>query len=115
MTQLVEANGALEVLEPVLPEIAERLGIEECGGRRRHEDLLAVRERRDARSAVNIQSHVPLARYRGDARVQPHAHADRALRESLQRDLRRGGSPCGGGEGNEERVPLGIHLDAAAS
>ncbi len=56
LAELVEADRAFEVLEPVLAEVAERLRVEECRRRRRDEDLVAVRERRDARSTVNIES-----------------------------------------------------------
>ena len=114
LAELVEANRAIEVLEPVLPEIAERLRVEQRRRRRRDEDLVAVRERRDARAAVDVQPDVALAvdgvatpvcrpiRARTGPACEPVAGAVRRLRRSSGRR-----------ESDEERVALGVDLDSA--
>ena len=113
VAELVEANCAFEVLEPMPADVAERLGVEERRGRRRDEDLVPVRERGDARAAVDVLAHVTLLGYGRRAGVQPHAHADRSRLEPLARRLRgrRRSSRCR--ERDEERVALRVDLDAA--
>src|SRR5206468_9275056 len=113
LAELVDANRAVEVLEPVPAEVAERLRVEERCRRRREEDLVAVRERGDARSAVDVLADVALfGRGRG-ARVQAHAHADRARLEAVARRLRSRRRSSGCGKPDEERVALSVDLDAA--
>ena len=84
-TELVDAHRAVEVLEPVLTEVAERLRVEERRRGRRHEDLIPVRERGDARAAVHVLADVALFGRGRSARVQAHAHADRSRLEPLAR------------------------------
>ena len=69
-------------------------------------------DRRDARAAMDVHADVALLRHLRLARMQAHAHADgRRGQGSLA--LGRGRGRIGGArEGDEERVALGVHLDA---
>ena len=113
LAELVDAHRAVEVLEPVLPEVAEGLRVEERRRRRRQEDLVAVREGGDARSAVDVLADVALCGRGRSARVQAHAHADRSRLEALARHPRGLRRSSGRGKRDEERVALGVDLDAA--
>ena len=106
-------TAPVEVLEPVLPEVAERLRVEERRRGRRHEDLVAVRERGDARSAVDVLADVALLRRGRRARVQAHTHADRSRLEALASHPRGRRRPSGCRKRDEERVALRVDLDAA--
>ena len=97
----------------MLPEVAERLRVEERRGGRRDEDLVAVRERGDARSAVDVLADVALLGRGRSARVQAHAHADRSRLEPFARRARRLRRSSGCRKGDEERVALRVDLDAA--
>ena len=83
--ELEELGRRVEVLEPVATEIAQRLVLDERGGRGREDHLAAVRERGDARAAVDVDPDVALGGHRRRARVQPHPDRDRARRERLLR------------------------------
>ena len=67
--------------------------------------------RGDAGCSVNVRSDVALVGDMRRASVDPHAHADRSGRKHLL-SFGSGGN-CGrrGGERDEERVALRIHLD----
>ena len=113
LAELVDAHRAVEVLEPVLSEVAQRLAVEERGRGGRDEDLVAVRERSDARSAVDVLADVALLGHGRSARVQAHAHADRSRFEPF---VRRPRGFCGSlrcRERDEERVALRVDLDTA--
>ena len=114
VAELEEPRRAVEVLEPVQAEIAERLAVEERRGRRREHDLAAVCERCDARAAVDVDPDVALARQRRRARVQAHAHA-RSARPRAPRwpASAAAAAPWRRRESDEERVALGVDLDAA--
>ena len=113
LAELVEANRAIEVLEPVLPQVAERLRVEQRGSGRREQNLVAVRERRDARAAMHVQPDVPLGRRCGDASVQAHPNAHRTGVEPVAGVLCGGCCSFGRRESDEERVTLGVDLDSA--
>ena len=109
--ELVEPLRARQVLEPVLAEIAQQRRVDQkLRRRRRDQHLPPVRDRRDARRAVDVGADVALV---GDVRrsgVDAHADADGRCGQTplgglggCQRSSRRR-------EGNEERVPLCIHL-----
>ena len=94
----------------MLAEIAE-LGVDQRRGRRRDDDLAAVRGRRDPRRAVHVDADVALVADQRRARVQAHAHTDRPRHHGLsfgrgrERARRRG-------ERDEEGVALRVDLDA---
>ena len=90
VAELVDANRACEVLEPVLAEVAKRLRVEQRRRVGREEDLVAVRERGDARSAVDVLADVALLGRGRGAGVQPHAHAHGPRGEPLARASRGG-------------------------
>ena len=60
----------------MLAEVVE-LEIEECGSRGGDEHLPATSGGGDPRRAVDVGSHVPLAREERRSRVQPDAHLSR--------------------------------------
>ena len=90
--ELVDVLRPVEVLEAMLPEVAdpdlrELVVLEHRAGRLRHEDLAAVPGRHDPRRAVNAEAVVPLVADAGLARVDPHPHP--AVRARPARDARR--------------------------
>ena len=113
LAELMEAGRALEVLQPMQAEVAERLAVEEGGRRRRDDRLAAVGERSDARAAVHVDADVALGGELGSSGVQADAHADRPVRERLAAGPRGVGCALGGREGDEEGVALRVDLDAA--
>ena len=77
------------------------------------EDLATVGERRDPCAPMNVDSDVSLRRDGRLAGVQPHPDADRAGVEPVAAGEGGRDGLCGGREGDEERVALGVDLDAA--
>ena len=71
--------------------------------------------RRDAGGAVDVNPDVAFVAEVGRAGVQTHAHADRTRGQSSQRVGGRLECAGCGREGDEEGVPLGIHLDAVVA
>jgi hypothetical protein len=72
-----------------------------------------VAGRGDPRAAVDVHAHVPLLGQLRLAGVQSHAHTHRRVGQRLPGALGRGEGVGGPGEGDEERVALRVHLDAA--
>ena len=113
VAQLEEALRRREVLETVLPEVANGLAGDEVARRLRQEDLPAVPGGSDPRRAVDVDPEVALLGYDRLARVEPHADADRSVAER-RLAVGGGGDRVGGArERDEERVALRVHLDAA--
>ncbi len=116
--QLEQAFGTWEVLQVMLPEVAEpdvlaERALRECARRVRHEHLAAVGGAHDPRGPVHVDPHVVAARDRHLAGVHTHPHlqgdvvgpgvvADRALGRDRGLDPRPRGA-----EHHEERVALG--------
>ncbi len=122
--ELVEALGLVDVLQPLLAQVAERrvgrqLVPDERGGGRGEEHLATVRGGGDPRALVEAEAVIALVADLGLAGVE--AHADAALGAlgpvvRGERALRvggRGDGVAGAGEGVEERVALRVHLAAA--
>ena len=105
--------GARQVLEPVLPEVAQRdafgkLVVDELPRSLGEQCLAAVRRRADARGARHVEADVARGGERGLARVDPDADPERGGRELRQQSR---GAPNRGRrtrEGREERVPLRV-------
>ena len=113
VTELIEALGLGQILQPVRAQFADRcLAVEEAPGRLGEHDLSPVRGSRDPRRAVDVEAHIALVGQDRLAGVDPHPHTDRAARERVARL----NSCCDGigsaREGEEERVALGVDLDA---
>ena len=89
------------------------MGLEESCRRGRDHDLTTVRERRDARPAMDVDPDVALAGDDRRARVQPNADRDCAIGECSARCERGSGGPLGGRESDEEGVALSVHLYTA--
>ena len=113
LAELMEAGRAVEVLQPMQAEVAERFAVEEGGRRRRQDRLAAVGERSHARAAVHVDADVALGAELGSSGVQADAHADRPVRERLAACPSCVGCAPGGREGDEEGVALRVDLDAA--
>ena len=111
VAELIDPLGCGEVLQAVFAEIAQAVVLDQRCGRGRDQDLPTVPDRCDAGCSVDVRSDVALVGDVGRPGVDPHAHADRSGREHLLR--LGGGGNCGrrGGERDEERVALRIHLD----
>ena len=112
VSELVDALGSGEVLQPMLAEVA-KFALDELRARRGHEHLTAVAAGGDARGAVDVVSHIALVGQKRRSGVQ----ADPDLHLPGRKRIREGG---GGGErsrrgreGEEEGVTLRIHLDPA--
>jgi hypothetical protein len=111
LTELEDRHCALDVLEPVLPEIGE-VRVDEGRGRRRQDHLAAVTCRGDSRSEVDVVPDVTLVGHERSPGVQTHPDLDRSGSERLGES---GGGRQRSGrrrEGEEEGVSLGIDLDA---
>ena len=112
VAELVEPLGRRQILQTVLPEIAQSVVAGEVTGRLRDQHLSAVSDRGDARGAVDVEPHVTLVRDDRLTRVHAHAHADRSGSERLL--------SCGGGcervgrssKRDEECVALRVDLDS---
>ncbi len=113
--ELEEPRRPVEVLEPVQPEIGERPTVEERRGRRRDDDLAAVGQRRESRPAVDVDSDVALVRDGRRPGVQADPDANRAAAQLVGAGEGGGGGAVRGRKGDEERVALGIDLDAVVS
>ena len=96
----------------VTTEVGEPDPVEERRRRLGDEHLTTVRERCNARAAMDVHAHVPLAGHRRRAGVQPHSHSDRAGLEGSLAGIGRGDRAGRGRERDEERVALGVDLDA---
>ena len=96
----------------VTTEVGEPDPVEERRRRLGDEHLTTVRERCNARAAVDVHSHVSLAGHRRRAGMQPHPHPDRAALEGSLARIGRGDRAGRGRERDEERVALGVDLDA---
>ena len=94
-------------------QVAYLAPVEKRHGRRREDDLAAVRERAYTRAAVHVDADVALPGDGRRTRVQSHADRDRpALELMLSRAC--GVSGAGSGrKGDEEGVALCVDLDAA--
>ena len=123
---LVQAFRLVEILQPVLPEVAQRdAGIErranELGRRLRQDDLLPVRGGHQAGAAVESRAEVVRSPPLDLAGVEPHSDADLAQRAPVlggERKLGRASGLDGSRGGRERRVhriPDRLEHDAAAA
>ena len=69
----------------------------------------------DPRRTVHVDADIALVREQRLARVQAHPHPNRSRLERVARLGRRGQGVRRLGEGDEERVALGVHLDATVT
>ena len=109
--ELEQLCRAVEVLQAVATEIAQRLIVDERGGRGREDHLAAVGEGRNAGAAVDVDPDVAL---RGDARragVEAHPNRDRPRRERILAGGRSGDGAGSGWERDEEGIALRVDLD----
>ena len=113
VSELVDALGCGQVLEAVLAEVAQPVRAEEGSRGGRDEHLSAVAARGDAGRPVDVDADVALLGDVGRAGVDAHAHADRTRAQSVQGLGGRVQRTRRCREGDEERVALGINLDAA--
>lgn len=118
---LPQVFGVAQVLEPVLPQVAQRETGAQAPGQRlagavAQQDLPAVAGAADARPAVQRHPDVALRRAMRLVRVQAHAHPERHARgPGLGRQAPLGGhrprqAVLGPREDVEEGVALGVHL-----
>ena len=123
--ELEEPLGPVEVRECRRPEVEQpeltgQVVPHEVRGRAREQHLPAMTRIADARRLVNGEAHVAVRADAGLAGVQSHADAHLHLLRPLmlgERDLRGGTGLdrcAGAAEDDEERVALGVDLDAAA-
>jgi hypothetical protein len=111
VAELEQPLGSREVLEPMLPQVADVHVAHERTSRRRDQHLAAVSRRRDPRRPVHVDPDVALLGHERRPRVHPDAHPDRPGGEHFL------ALPCGCDrarrcrEGDEERVALRVDLD----
>ena len=111
LPELEERNRLVEVLQPVLAEVEERGTVAEVVSRRLREERLApVPGCADPGGQVDVESDVPPGDPRRRARVDSDPDTNRPLGKRLLRIERSSGCVGCGGERDEERVPLRIHL-----
>ncbi len=113
-TKLEELLGLRQILETVLPQVAQhRRLVQERPRRSGDQHLASMAGRSDARRPVKVHADIPLGRQRRLAGVDAHAHAHPPGRERpLCFSGRRHGA-AGRLEGDEEGIALGAELDAA--
>jgi hypothetical protein len=122
--ELEEALGTVEVRQGGVAEVAEaealrQLVPHEIGGSAREEHLAAVTGVSDSRGLVHREADVAVAAEARLAGVDAHPHPHRdSLRPVVTGERKLPSARCGGGrsraaEDGEERVPLGLDLDAA--
>jgi hypothetical protein len=110
---LEDRDGDVEVLQPVLAQIAQPGLRLERDGRLGDEHLPTVAGRRDPRGEMDIAADVVAVRHERRARMQTHPDSNRPRRKVLGH-LGRGGDRAGGRrEGDEERIALCVDLDPA--
>jgi hypothetical protein len=114
--ELVEALRGQQILEPVLAEIGQlEVLVQEASRRLGDEHLAAVTCAHHAGGPVHVDPHVPLVGDERLAGVHSHSHPHPRCGEVVLSGRRR----CDGVrrplEGNEERIDLRIHLDAAVA
>ena len=110
--ELEELRRGIEILQPVAPEVAERLILHKRRRRCREDHLAAVGECGNAGAAVDVDPDVALGRNARGAGMEPHPHGDRPRLERLLCGAHSGhGARCRG-ERHEECVPLRVDLDA---
>jgi hypothetical protein len=114
-SELEDPLRAGEVLEPVLPEIAQAVRGGQGRRRRRHEDLAAVARRGNPCRAVDVAADVALGRQVRRPGVDAHPHADGTGREGLLALPRGVDRALGRPEGDKERIALVVDLDAAVA
>jgi hypothetical protein len=112
LAELVERHRPVEVLQPVLAELDEAVGLDQGRGRRGHDHLAAVPDSGDPGRPVDVRAHVPLLGDERRAGVQAYANANRAARERRGRLLGRLERTLCRAEGNEEGVALRVYLHA---
>ena len=114
MPQLVQPLRRIEILQPLLTQVAE-VGFDQAGGRAGENDLATVRRRADARRPVHIDTDVALAGHNRLAGVDADTDAHLA---GGQRGLplpRRRCRVGGCGEGVKEGIPLHVDLDTTVA
>ena len=112
--ELVDPLRGRQIFEAMGPEIAHRR-VHQRVGRLREEDLPAVTDSRDAGALVDVEAYIPFVGEPRLAAVKPHTNLDRPADQRL---LRLGGGSHGirgSCERDEERVALGIDLDAVVA
>ena len=113
ITQLEDALGRREVLQPVVAQVAESLVSNQAGRRRRNEHLAAVADCGNPCRPMDVCPDVALAGDEWRSRVDAHAHPDWPGGQRGQRSGRRLERARRRRERDEEGVPLRVHLDAA--
>ena len=115
--ELEDGDRLLEVLQAVLAEVDQRV-VEEAGsraGRLAQQDLPAVSGRTDPGTQVDVVADVTLGSEVRRSRVHPDTDLDRARPQRLSALVGRGDRLPGVGERVEERVALGVDLDASVA
>ena len=112
VTELKQPLRRRQILQPVLPQIPQR----DAGERTRlvgDHHLPAVRRRTDPRRLVHRHPDVVVVDEHHLARVDPHPHPHRAVRERRLHLAGRRQAVTRAREDEEERIPLRPHLDTA--
>ena len=110
---LQEPRGRIEVLQAMAPEVGEWLDVDERARGLGNDGLATMGERGNAGGPVHVDAHVALVGDGGRPGVNADAYAYGAAGQRLVHGLRGGGCPARSREGDEERVPLRVDLDAA--
>src|SRR6476660_5444981 len=110
--ELVDPLRGAQILEAVHAEIADRR-VDERTGRLGQEHLPNVADRGDPGTFVNVDNDVPLLCQPGCAGMQPHANANRAAGKCALAVRSSGDRARCACESNEERIALGVDLNAS--
>ena len=111
VSELVDALGRRHVFQAVLAEVAQLVCAEEGSARGGDQDLAAVATGGDPGGPVHVDSDVALVPDVRRPRMDAHAHAEPPRSESFERLCRRRKGIRCRREGDEESIPLRVHLD----
>ena len=112
VAELVDPLGCRQVLEPILPEVAQTLHAGQVPSRLRDQDLAAVAGGGDAGRTVDVDPDVALLGHKRLAGVQSHPHPNGTALEFVARVCRSRKCVRRLPEGDEECVALRVDLDA---
>ena len=112
LAQLIHPLRRGQILEAMLAEILQSIGLHERGRRGGDEHLAAVSGRCDPGGAVDVDPDVPFLGEQRRTGVHPHTHLDRAVPQRLRQVACSSKGAGRSWERSKEGVPLRIHLDA---
>jgi len=114
VAELVDLHRFVEVFEPMFTELGHGR-IDQFAGLTREQHLATVPGCGDPSCLMNVASDVALVRHKRSPSVESYSHPDGTVGQGVLRDHRGLDRIPGVPEGDEERVALGVDLDATTT